>query len=89
MIAKLIEGTNPEGLYLKAAVCIFEPHEWERKSIIGLEVGMHLGLLKQETWTNRDFWILDVSRPGIGGKFTMGDNPRDAKWAMDKLPVQY
>lgn len=89
MRVKIIEGTNPDGLYLKAAVCAFEPHEWERKSIIGQECGAQTSLLRQESWTPRDFWILDLSRPGPGGKFSMGTDARDASWALNKLPVEF
>ena len=89
MRTKLIEGTNPDGLYLKAAVCVFEQAEWERKSLVGEESGYHQPLLTQESWTPRDFWILDISRPGVGGKFTMGKDPRDAQWALDRLPVGF
>ena len=87
MRTKLIEGTNPDRLYLKAAVCVFEQAEWERKSLVGEESGYNQPLLTQESWTPRDFWILDISRPGVGGKFTMGKDPRDAKWAIEKLPI--
>ena len=89
MRTKLIEGTNPDGLYLKAAVCVFDQTDWERKSLIGEEAGMHQGLLRQETWTNQDFWILDICRPGVGGKFTMGKDNWEAKWALDKLPTTF
>ena len=88
MKTKLIEGTNPDGLYLKAMICTFEPQEWERKSLLGEEADSHQPLLKQESWTPRNFCILDISRPGVAGKFTMGKDPRDAKWAIEKLDLR-
>ena len=95
MKVKLIEGTNPDGLYLKAAVCVFEPAEWQRESIIGREYGQSRSLLRQESWTGDDFWILDLSRPGPGGKFTMGNGRSKEKAALDahhalaKMPVEF
>lgn len=89
MKVKIIEGTSPDGLYLKAAVCTFEQQEWERKSIVGQECGYDRSLLRQESWTPDDFWILDLSRPGPGGKFTMGKTKQDAAHALSKLPVNF
>ena len=89
MKTKLIEGTNPDGLYLKAAICTFDQEEWQRKSLVGEEVGVSRSLLRQETWTKDDFWILDISRPGVGGKFTMGRTPQDAQRALEKLGVPF
>lgn len=89
MNVKIIEGTSPDGLYLKAAVCTFDEEEWARKSIIAAECGQNTGLLRQESWTRNDFWILDLSRPGPGGKFTMAKTKQDAAHALSKLPVTF
>ena len=89
MHVKLIEGTNPDGLYLKAAICTFDNEEWQRKSLVSQEVGHHGSLLRQEARTDQDFWILDLSSPGAGGKFTMGETPGDAQHALDKLSVPF
>ena len=89
MHTKLVEGVNPDGLYLKAMVATFDNEEWRRRSLVGAEVGVEVSLLRQESWTRHDFWILDISRPGPGGKFTMGRDYQDAGPAMTNLPVTF
>ena len=89
MRTKIVEGTSPDGLYLKAAVAVFDQEEWQRPSLIAAQEGYRKSLLRQEGWTDRDFWILDLSRPGPGGKITMGATATDAVHALHKLPVQY
>ena len=89
MKSKIIEGTSPDGLYLKAMVAIFEADEWERRSLVGMECGISVGLLDQEGVRKDNFWILDLSKPCPGGMFKMGRTPFEAKWAMERLPVTF
>lgn len=89
MKTKIIEGTSPDGLYLKAAVSTFEEHEWARPSIVGREYGAPTSLLRQESWDQNTFQIQDLSRPGPGALFQMGNSPMDASWQLKKLPVTF
>lgn len=89
MKSKIIEGTSPDGLYLKAMVATFEAHEWARPSLVGAECGISVSLLAQEGLRDDNFWILDLSKPGPGGIFKMGQTPFEAKWAMERLPVTF
>ena len=73
MRTRIIEGVNPDGLYLKAMVCRFDQDDWGRKSLVGSEhSGAGISLLRQEGWSGDHFIIQDLSLPGPGGIFHMG-----------------
>ena len=86
MHLKLIEGTNPDGPYLKAAICTFDRGESHRKSLVADEVGHEVNLPRQGTWNNQDFWILPISRPGPGGKFNMGPSTHSTSFQPHFAP---
>lgn len=56
---------------------------------MGQEVGENIGLQRQEGWSRQGYWILDLSRPGPGGKFTMGHSPEGADQMLARLPVEF
>ena len=73
MRTKIVEGTTPDGLYLKAMVGRFDSDDWGRVALITAEaLGIGTSLLRQEGWSDQHFVILDLSGPGNGGIFKMG-----------------
>lgn len=76
MKTKIVEGTTPKGLYLKAMVGRFDIDEWTRRSIVADQAeGRVRSLLRQEGWGLRHFFILDLSKLGRGGIFHMDPAP--------------
>ena len=72
MRTKIIESTNPDGLYLKAMVGRFDQEDWQRKPLAGAEhSSADTSLLRQEGWNGDHFIIQDLSNPGLGGIFHM------------------
>ena len=47
MKTKIVEGTSPDGLYLKAAVAVFDQEEWQRPSLIAAQEGYNRSLLRR------------------------------------------
>ena len=75
MRSKIVEGVNPDGLYLKAMVSYFDRQDWDRRSIVGSKhMHSNISLLKQEGWGREHFIVQDLSLPGPGGIFRMGGN---------------
>ena len=90
MRTKIIEGVTPDHLYLKAMVGRFEPHEWERPSLVTYAaLGEHVSLLDAEGWGPKHFMILDLSNPGPGGIFKMAGHAGHDMRKLDRVLARY
>ena len=77
-----------DGLYGKVLIGRFDT-EWDRHSIIGAEYGIPQPLLRQEGWNQQSILVLDVSHPGVGAIFRMGQRPYMAAQDLHVSPTRF